>query len=193
MLPSRSGRSRRWGVSAAIIIVGFVGYAALAADPTAAPKDAKAKNEGKGKDRKAKQEASKAGSPGMLGGIPLPIGQEVKGLVLPDFDTQGRMRARFEAGTAKRIDAERVHFTGLKMMTFTLESAPDLNIDMPDATLNLNTRVITSTARTTVARTDFSISGDTMQFDTVGRTGTLVGNVKMVITDTSELTGKAGE
>ena len=177
-----------------MISLGFLCFAALAADPTATPKgDAKAKAEGKGKDRKGKAEAAKSASPGMLGGIPLPIGQEVKGLVLPDFDTQGRMRARFEAGTAKRIDAERVQFTGLKMTTFTPENTPDLNIDMPDATLDLNTRVISSTARTTVARTDFNISGDTMRFDTIGRTGTLVGNVKMTITDTSELTGKGGQ
>ena len=130
----------------------------------------------------------------MPGGIPLPVGQEVKGLVLPDYDTEGRLRARFEAGTAKRLDAERIQFTGLKMTTFKPEAAaPDLHIDMPDATLELSTRVISSSARTTVTRTDFSISGDTMKFDTIGRTGTLVGNVKMVITDTSGLTGKSDE
>jgi hypothetical protein len=184
MLPSRSGRSRWWGASVVIVSLAFVCSAAVAADPKA---DSKAKKAA------AKAEKEKAKGPAMLGGIPLPIGQEVKGLVLPDYDTEGRLRARFEAGTAKRIDAERVQFAGLKMTTFTPENTIDLNVDMPEATLDLNTRVISSSARTNVARTDFSISGDTMKFDTVGRTGTLAGNVKMVINDTSNLGDKEGE
>jgi len=187
MLPSRSGRSGWWGASAVIVSLAFLCFGAVAADPKSSPKaDSKAKK------AEAKAEKEKAKGPAMLGGIPLPIGQEVKGLVLPDYDTQGRLRARFEAGTAKRIDAERVQFAGLKMTTFTPENVTDLNVEMPEATLDLNTRVISSSARTSVARTDFIISGDTMKFDTVGRTGTLVGNVKMVINDTS-MPKKEGE
>ena len=188
MLRFRSGGSRAWGASTAIILVGFLSYAALAAD---SPRKPKRSREDKAKaDAKAKAESVKPKQHKALGGIPLPIGQEAKGLVLPDYDTEGKLRARFEAGTAKRIDAERIQFRGLKMTTFTPQETPDLHIDMPDATLDLDTRVITSTARTAVTRTDFNIAGDTMKFDTNERTGTLVGNVKMVITDSSGLTGK---
>ena len=188
MLPSRSGGSRRWGASSTIILVGFLSYAALAADSKRTPKSDR--NEKTKADAKAKAESAKSKSHKALGGIPLPIGQEAKGLVLPDYDTEGKLRARFEAGTAKRVDADRIQFSGLKMTTFSPEETPDLHIDMPDATLDLNTRVITSTARTAVTRTDFNIAGDTMKFDTNERTGTLVGNVKMVITESSGLTGK---
>src|SRR6266702_4152269 len=40
---------------------------------------------------------------------------------------------------------------------------------------------------------DFSITGDSVQFDTNTRTGHLVGNVKMVITQQSQLMGKENE
>ena len=47
--------------------------------------------------------------------------------------------------------------------------------------------------RTTVKRADFEIVGDTMKFDTVNRKGTLVGNVKMVITNVAGPAGKTPE
>ena len=177
MLPFRSGRSRTTGAAALVFVLGIV---CLASAQSPAPKD----KPGRGERKK------KAAAPA---GIPLPIGQEAKGLVLPDFDAEGKLRARFEAGIAKRVDADRIQFSSLKMTTFTPEEQPDLSIDMPRSTLHMGTRVISSDERTTITRRDFSISGDKMQFDTNSRQGTLVGNVKMVIQDTSELLDKPGE
>ena len=177
MLPFRSGRSRKLGTTGFFVTVGILGCVAAAAEPKSSPQ---------------KAEATPKSSPS-LANIPLPIGQEAKGLVFPDFDLQGHMRARFEAGTAKRIDADHLEFRGLRMTTFTPENTTELLIDMPVSTLDLNTRVITSQERTTVTRADFHIAGDRMSFDTVARKGTLMGNVKMVISDQSELRKKPGE
>lgn len=177
MLPFRSGLSEFRGTAGFFLFFGLLGSAAIAADPEASPKAS---------DGKAKPSGS-------LTSIPLPIGQEAKGLVLPDFDLNGHLRARFEAGAAKRIAAEQIEFKGLKVTTFTPENATDLSIDMPLSTLDLTTRVITSHDRSTVKRADFDISGDTMKFDTIGRKGTLVGNVKMVITGQTELPRKTAE
>jgi hypothetical protein len=167
MLPSRSARPLRRRV----IIFNFLAVALLCASAIAQPK----------------------------GGItpqslPLPVGHEAKGIVLPDYDLEGRLRARFEAATAKRIDEERVQFTGLRMTTFNPETAaPDLAVEIPVSTLDLTTRVITSSERTTIARADLQIAGDRMEFDTATRQGRLVGNVKMVITGADELTRKRAE
>jgi hypothetical protein len=128
-----------------------------------------------------------------LTNIPLPIGHEAKGLVLPDFDGEGHLRGRFEAGTAHRIDQEHVAFQHLKITTYTPESQPDLRVDMQTSVLDLKTRILSSQERTTIQRADFNIAGDSMQFDTNTRTGRLVGNVKMVITDRSHLSGKTNE
>jgi len=151
-----------------------------------------APGQSKRRKKKAGTSATAGRSPGeqSLTNIPLPIGHEAKGLVLPDFDADGHLRGRFEAGTAHRIDQEHIGFQQLKITTYTPENQPDLQIDMHTSVLDLTTRILSSQERTTIQRSDFNIAGDSVQFDTNSKTGHLVGNVKMVITDKSHLTAK---
>jgi hypothetical protein len=144
----------------------------------------------KGRKGKPGAKAAPSSSPGeqSLTNIPLPIGHEAKGLVLPDFDGEGHLRGKFEAGTAHRIDEEHIGFDRLKITTYTPEDQPDLKIDMSTSVLDLKTRILSSKERTTIKRADFNIAGDSVQFDTNSKTGRLIGNVKMVITDKSHLT-----
>lgn len=153
---------------------------------------ANASAQSKGRKGKPRGNAAASASPGeqSLTNIPLPIGHEAKGLVLPDFDGDGHLRGKFEAGTAHRIDQEHVGFEQLKITTYTPEDQQDLRIDMSTSVLDLKTRILSSKARTTIQRADFNIAGDSVEFDTNSRTGRLVGNVKMVITDKSHLTAK---
>jgi hypothetical protein len=146
----------------------------------------------KGRKKRAGAKASPSASPGeqSLTNIPLPIGHEAKGLVLPDFDANGHLRGRIEAGTAHRMDEEHIGFQNLKITTYTPENQSDLRIDMNTSVLDLKTRVLSSQERTTIQRADFNIVGDSVQFDTNSRTARLIGNVKMVITDKSHLTAK---
>jgi hypothetical protein len=128
-----------------------------------------------------------------LKNIPLTVGHEAKGLVLPNYDLEGHLLGRFEAATAARIDENHVRFTNLKMLTFDQREQPDLNVDMADAILNLETRVIDSKQRTKVKRADFEIAGDTMTFNTVTHKGTLTGNVRMTIYNQKEIAGAAAK
>src|SRR6476646_3207036 len=148
----------------------------------------------KGRKGKPAAKAAPSSSSGeqSLTNIPLPIGHEAKGLVLPDFDPEGHLRGKFEAGTARRIDQEHVGFEQLKIYTYTPEDQPDLRIDMSTSVLDLKTRILSSKARTTIQRADFNIAGDSVEFDTNSKTGRLIGNVKMVITDKSHLTATPG-
>ena len=151
-----------------------------------------ASGQSKGHKGKPRAKSSPGSSPGeqSLTNIPLPIGHEAKGLVLPDFDADGHLRGKFEAGTAHRIDQEHVGFEHLKITTYTPEDQQDLKIDMNTSVLDLKTRILSSKERTTIQRADFNIAGDAVEFDTNSRTGRLVGNVKMVITDKSRFTLK---
>lgn len=181
MLPFRSGRSLKAGATAAFFALLLGAFSAIAATP---------KPKGKKSESKATPPPGPKGAPSPIGGIPLPIGQEIKGLVLPDFDVDGRLRSRFDAGTAKRLDAERIEFKGLKVTSFTPENTIDLQIELPVSTFDVTSRVLRSSERTTVRRSDFTISGDVMEFNTIDRKGTLTGNVKMVINDRSAVEGK---
>ena len=184
MLLFHSGRSARW--SWFVWLVPFLLLIAVPASHLFA--------ESKGQKKKqARAVRPRGSSEQSLTNIPLPIGHEAKGLVLPDFDGEGHLRGKFEAGTARRIDQQHLGFQHLKITTYTPESQPDLQIDMQTSVLDLKTRVLSSQERTTIQRADFNIAGDSVQFDTNTRTGRLIGNVKMVITDRSDLTGKTNE
>ena len=173
MLPFRSGRARTLSAAGVFLSLGFLLQPAFAAD--------------------AKTKAKKEKTPGAITNLPLPVGQEAKGLVLPDFDAGGHLRSRSEAEAAKRTDNEHIRFTSLKMTTFNQQNAVELQIHMPVSVLDLTTHVITSEERTTVKRSDFDLAGDRMRFDTVAKKGTLTGNVKMVITDQTDLQKKKTE
>src|SRR4026209_1260190 len=183
-LPIVNGTSRCWFLAIWLLSV-VLGLSILTPNALAQSKERKGR---------ARAKAAPSASPGEQGltNIPLPIGHEAKGLVLPDFDGDGRLRGKFEAGTAHRIDQEHVGFQHLKITTYTPQSQPDLRIDMSTSVLDLKTRILSSQERTTIQRSDFNIVGDSVQFDTNSKTGRLIGNVKMVITDKSHLTAKPG-
>src|SRR5437870_460788 len=145
----------------------------------------------KKKEARAAATATPTSGQQSLTNIPLVPGHEAKGLVLPDFDAQGRLRGRFEAGTARRIDEGHMGFQNLKITTYTPEKRVDLEVDMRTSVLDLNTKILSSKERSTIKRADFNIVGDSVQFDTNARTGRLIGNVKMVITSQSPLIRKS--
>jgi hypothetical protein len=175
MLPFRNGRARR------VIFFGLIAATFL---PASFAQESKKHG---GKKNKPTPARSATPTPGAGSQVPLPIGQEAKGLVLPDIDENGHLRGRFVAGTARRIDQSHMQFRDLNITTFTEDNQIDLQIAMADSVLDLNTRVLTSPQRTTIKRADFEIAGDTARFDTAARHGTITGNVKMVITDQSKL------
>ena len=183
MLPFRDGRSGHWGFifsGLSILLMAVIAHSASAAKP-------------KLKKQKATEMPSVTPGDQNLANIPLPIGHEAKGLVLPDFDLQGHLRGRFEAETAKRLDEVHIGFHALKIITYTAENQPDLTIELSESVLNMKTRILSSNERSTIKRSDFNIVGDSVEFDTNSRVGKLVGNVKMVITTQSKLLNTKNE
>jgi hypothetical protein len=151
-------------------------------------KTAKPEEEAKGKP-KARPKSEEG-----VTNVPIVAGHDARGLVLPDFDRQGRLRGKLEAGVTRRLDEEHVEFRGMKFTTFLPESeTPDLQIIMSTSVFNLKTQVLNSAERTTVKRSDFEITGDKMQFEMLTRKGTLDGNVKMVVRGKSRAPANEGE
>jgi hypothetical protein len=186
MLPCRSTRALVGSARLSLLLILLIALLASAGAVFAE------KDKGKGKPGKKKKNvagATASASPGeqSLTNIPLPIGHEAKGLVLPDFDMEGHLRGKFIASTARRIDEEHIQFQDLKITTFTPESQVDLQIDMQTSVFDLKTKILSSKERAMVKRADFNIVGDAIQFDTNTRTGRMVGNVKMIITSQSQL------
>jgi hypothetical protein len=183
MLPFRSGRAGISSAFSAFLVLTLLTCAVFAAEKktpkpqaTVAPK----------KERPKPEEGVR--------NVPIVIGHDAKGLVLPDFDLLGRMRGKLEAGVTRRLDDQNIEFDGVKFTTFVPDTQmPDLQILMKTSVFNLKTQVLTSQVRSTVKRSDFEIAGDTMKFEMLTRQGTLAGNVKMIVRGKGRTPGNAPE
>ena len=179
MLPFRSGRAGIISAASAFSLLVFLACAVVAAEKKAPKSETKSPTPAasaapKKKSRPKPEEGIKD--------VPITSGHDAKGLVLPDFDIQGRLRGKLQAGVTRRLDDQNIEFLGVKFTTFVPETeTPDLEISMDKSVFNLKTQVLTSSVRSTVKRTDFEVTGDTMKFEMLTRQGTLEGNVKMVV------------
>src|SRR3954452_16036618 len=146
MLPFRSWHAGRNGV----FIFFFLGLLLSSTSDSAFGQKGKGKQ--KSGKHKALPSASAASSPGeqSLTNIPLPVGHDAKGLVLPDFDLEGHLRGKFVAAGARRLDEEQVAFTDLKITTFNEDNQVDLQVDLRTAIFNLKTRLLSSKEQATV-------------------------------------------
>src|SRR2546421_12906863 len=94
MLPFRNGRARR------VLLFGLVGASFLIAPADFAQQS---KKHGKKKTTDTEGPAqSPTSSPGSRVQVPLPIGHEAKGLVLPDINVIGHLCGSIVSGTMRR-------------------------------------------------------------------------------------------
>jgi hypothetical protein len=182
MLPFRSGRAGLSGAPFVFFLLLLLSCVALAADKAAKPEPVAPPPK---KARPKPQEG--------ITNVPIPTGRDARGLVLPEYDPEGNLRGKIEAGIMKRLDDERVQFESVKFTTYNLQKQIEMEILMKTSIFNLKTQVLNSVERTTVKRADFEISGDTMQFEMLTRLGTMTGNVKMTVHGKVRAAGNEGE
>jgi len=188
MLPFRSGRAGIVSVVAAFSLLVLLSCAVVAADKKAPKSDGKTATPAPNKKpaRPKPEEGIKD--------IPITEGHDARGLVLPDFDREGRLRGKLQAGVTRRLDEQNIEFQGVKFTTFIPETEkPNLQINLDKAVFNLKTQVLTSNVRSTVKREDFEVSGDTMRFEMVSRISTLEGNVKTIVRGKARTPGEESE
>jgi len=188
MLPFRSGRAGIVSVVAAFSLLVLLSCAVVAADKKAPKSDGKTATPAPNKKppRPKPEEGIKD--------IPITEGHDARGLVLPDFDKEGRLRGKLQAGVTRRLDEQNIEFQGVKFTTFIPETEkPNLQINLDKAVFNLKTQVLTSNVRSTVKREDFEVSGDTMRFEMVTRISTLEGNVKTIVRGKARTPGEESE
>ena len=176
MLPFRSGHAGIVSAVAAFSLLVLLACAVLAAEKKTPKTDPKAASPAPNKkpSRPKPEEGIKD--------VPITEGHDAKGLVLPDFDREGRLRGKLQAGVTRRLDEQNIEFHKVNFTTFIPETEkPNLEISVDKAVFNLKTQVLTSDVRSTVKRADFEVSGDTMRFEMVSRQSILEGNVKMIV------------
>lgn len=179
MLPFRSGRAGIASACAAFFLLILFSCVVLGAEKK------KPKSEGKAPNPASTIPQQKRERPKPDEGIkdvPITQGHDAKGLILPEYDTKGRLRGKLQAGVTRRLDDQNIEFERVKFTTYVPETeTPNLDITVNKAVFNLKTQILTSTVRSTVKRADFEASGDSMKFEMLTRQSTLEGNVKMIV------------
>jgi lipopolysaccharide assembly outer membrane protein LptD (OstA) len=123
--------------------------------------------------------------------LPIPKGQPQKGVKVPLYGANGKLKMNFEIGIGTYIDEEHVKLEKLRVETFREDGTQELDMDLPDAVYNKKTKVISSQTRVVIKRSDFEVTGNTMAFNIETREGILGGGVKMIISNLGETTGTA--
>lgn len=134
------------------------------------------------------QEAPDSGMASFLQMVPL--GTESKGAVIPSFDSAGRRTSLITADVIRRIDDERLYAEGLIVQMFNVNPQSNVRLDLQTAFYHMNGGILRSLQRSRVTRPDFQIEGDSIIFDTTKNQGRMTGNIRMVIFDTSALSGE---
>lgn len=135
-----------------------------------------------------------AGDPGQKRKIelPVPIGHEVKGLRVPVRNAEGRMQLQLDTESATRLDNNNIQMRSVSIQTFDEETAkPDFKIELKTANLNTDTNIITSDEPVLVTRSDFVLTGDSMEFNRDTNQGIMKGNVRMLVYNRQEFRTKS--
>ena len=125
--------------------------------------------------------------------LPLPKGQDSKGVVIPYTDGTGKKTMVFRIGVGRRLDDDHVDMSDLLIETYDEEGKQEMTIELPGSKLDLSTRIITTDQSVTVKRSDFQLTGKTMEFNTETKQGHVKGDVKMIIYNLSDETDDAGK
>jgi hypothetical protein len=166
----------------------FAGTPAFAARQEEQPKSSKEKKEKTASPKKkdGKKGAADSQEKGKLS-LPILKGHDAFGLKIPYFDTEGQLQMVFNIGRASRLDEQRVSMAEMQLETFDDSGKSEMMIDLPQSVLNIESGIITTTTTVTIKRSDFEITGQSMDFNTETKQGKLSGTVRMLIYDLKEI------
>jgi hypothetical protein len=122
--------------------------------------------------------------------VPLPVGQESKGIKIPQYNLTGQVLSQLLAGKVLRVDEEFLKIQELKLDFFDDSGKNEFRIDMPASLFSTKTRVITSEEPVFIHHRDFDLTGAKLEFNTATRKGRLLGPVTMKVRDLDRVSGK---
>ena len=166
------------------LVLGAMGCPLIASEKTGKDQD---KSQAKGKDKSKDKKGS-----GELN-IPIPVGHDAQGVRIPYYDEKGKLQMFFSIIAATRVDEIHLQMKAVNIDTYNPDGSQEMSVEAKSSVLDLNTRIVTSNEPATIRRSDFEITGDTMQFNTKTREGNMSGNVRMLIyqsLDSSEGAGR---
>lgn len=118
--------------------------------------------------------------------LPVPVGEPIKGIKIPQYDEQGKLTMNLVADTALKLDERQVEFKNLKIQ-FSDKEEKEIVVEIPHSILDMETKILTADTRTVIRREDFDIVGEKAEFDTMARTGKFKGPVHASFRNTAPI------
>lgn len=144
----------------------------------------------KGAKAKEPKEARTVPKGGELN-IPVPKGEPQKSVKFPLYGADGFLEMRFDVGVATKIAEDQVKMSKMRVELYKPDAngkpVYDMDIELPDALLNPQTKDLTTNTSVHIKCADYEVTGNTMKFNLDTKQGTLGGGVKMIITDIKSL------
>lgn len=109
--------------------------------------------------------------------LPVPVGEPVKGIKIPQYDEQGNLTMSLSAESARKLDEKRVELVKLRVQ-FDDKAEKEIVVEIPHSFLDLETKMLMADSETLISREDFEIVGQGAEFDTAARKGVFKGHVR---------------
>lgn len=177
---------RKLSIQCLITLVFIAGAGLIYADETAKTADAAATvATTEGAEAAVEEENSGMQSAAKF----MPLGKASIGVKIPQFDESGEISCMMLAQEMTRVDDRDIAIKDMDI-EFREDGEVSMSIDLDEATYNLEDRLISSDTESVIRRSDFTLVGDSLQFDTVNRHGRMVGKVRMVIHNSDSFAAK---
>jgi len=115
----------------------------------------------------------------------MPLGKPNLRVKIPQFK-DGVLECLMQAGEMTRVSDDDINIKQMDI-EFVGEDDSEMKIELEEATYSLKDKLISSRNRAIVRRSDFTLIGDSLDFDTENRHGRMTGKVRMVIHNSTSL------
>ncbi|MDB6139781.1 MAG: hypothetical protein JWO94_2853 [Verrucomicrobiaceae bacterium] len=122
----------------------------------------------------------------------IPEGRRNLKVHYPGFDS-GRASSLVTALAMTRVNPQEMFAEKLRIDLYGKEAKDNMRVDLKTGTYHMDTKMLISNDRSHVSRSDFKIDGDGMEFDMTSSQGKMIGNVKMVIYDSSSFSAQKAD
>ncbi len=108
--------------------------------------------------------------------LPAAIGEDMQGIMIPQYDAEGNLMMSFFAKSARKINETEVNIDSLTI-NFFQKNGKDMTLFLLHGLFNLETKILSSKSPVTLKREDFEMTGESITFDTIKRSGSMDGHV----------------
>ena len=115
----------------------------------------------------------------------MPLGKPNLRVKIPQFK-DGVLECLMRAGEMTRVSDDDINIKQMDI-EFVGDGDSEMKIELQEATYSLKDKLISSKNRAIVRRSDFTLVGDSLDFDTQNRHGRMTGRVRMVIHNSASL------